>query len=107
MTERKAGSISRGKQNRIFISWSGKNSKIIAKELKNVFENKIFAGTGLTCFVSDVDIASGTDWWDKIKGELKTCRLGILCITKENIRAPWIFLKQEPWWLGKSLQYHY
>lgn len=78
---------------KIFISWSGENSKQIAKELKNTLENDIFANTGLECFVSDVDISSGDDWWNKIKKELKTCKLGIVCITKENLKAPWIFFE--------------
>lgn len=81
----------RGKQNKIFISWSGKNSKKIAIELKEILEKKIFSSTDFECFVSTVDIASGDDWWNKIKKELKRCKQGILCVTKENIKAPWIF----------------
>lgn len=83
----------RGKQNKIFISWSGKNSKKIAIELKEVLEKKIFASKTLECFVSTVDIASGDDWWNKIQKELKQCKQGILCITKENIKAPWIYFE--------------
>lgn len=82
---------SRGKKNKIFISWSGKNSKDFAICLKRIIETQIFPGTDLECFVSDLNIVSGTDWWTKIKGELKSCRLGIFCITKENINAPWIY----------------
>lgn len=80
-----------GKQNKIFISWSGENSKKIAMELKEILEKKIFISTDLECFVSTVDIASGDDWWNKIKKELMKCKQGILCVTKENIKAPWIF----------------
>lgn len=75
---------------KIFISWSGDNSKEIAKALKNTLENEIFKDSGLECFVSDIDISSGDDWWNKIKTELKKCKLGIVCITKGNLRAPWI-----------------
>lgn len=83
----------RGKQNKIFISWSGENSKKIALELKEILEKKVFVTTDLECFVSTVDIASGDDWWNKIKKELKQCKQGILCVTKENIKAPWIFFE--------------
>lgn len=81
------------KKNMIFISWSGESSKKIAVELKNTLENIIFKDKGLTCFVSELDIASGADWWYKIKKELKLCKQGILCITKENRRAPWIYFE--------------
>lgn len=91
MVERVNSSGVRRKQNKIFISWSGRNSKRIAIALKETLENKIFASTDLECFVSTVDIASGDDWWNKIKKELKKCKQGILCVTKENIKAPWIF----------------
>ena len=56
-------------------------------------EDEIFASSDLECFVSTVDIASGDDWWNKIKKELKRCKQGILCITKENIKAPWIYFE--------------
>lgn len=84
-------SRSNSKKNKIFISWSGANSKEIAKALKNTLEKNVFSGTGSECFVSDEDIASGADWWNKINKELKSCKIGILCITKENINAPWIY----------------
>lgn len=88
MAKRKT--YSRKKPNKLFISWSGSNTKEFAKELKHILEDVIFEGTDLTCFVSDVDIESGTDWWIKIKGELKTSKQSILCVTKENVKAPWI-----------------
>lgn len=78
---------------KIFISWSGDNSKEIAKALKDVLENHVFRDQGLECFVSDIDISSGDDWWNKIKSELKKCKLGIACITKENKAAPWIYFE--------------
>lgn len=81
-----------GKQkNKIFISWSGSNTREFAEGLKRILEDRIFPETGLQCFVSNVDIASGTDWWPTISGELRACNLGILCITAENVAAPWIF----------------
>ena len=41
---------------KIFISWSGDNSKEIAKALKKTLEKVVFKNTGLHCFVSDLDI---------------------------------------------------
>lgn len=81
------------KKDNIFISWSGKYSKEIAKQLKDILENEIFNGVKLDCFVSDVDIASGTDWWLKIQDEISICKAGIICVTKENVLAPWVFFE--------------
>lgn len=80
------------KKCRIFISWSGESGKQIASKLKEVLEEDIFTGA-INCFVSDTDIASGEDWWNKIKEELTSSNLGILCITKENTKAPWIYFE--------------
>ncbi len=72
----------------IFLSWSGAESKKIAKKLKEellyFFDNKI------EVFFSAEDIPSGSEWFAKIKTELQTCKVGILCITKENFDSPWI-----------------
>lgn len=81
------------KRNKIFISWSGSNSKEIAKALKRILEGSVFANNDFECFVSDLDIVSGADWWEKIKKELRACKLGLICITKENLRAPWIYFE--------------
>lgn len=75
--------------NRLFISWSGDNGKEIAQKLKEILENDIFDNR-LCCFVSESDIVSGEDWWNKIKLELTHSSMGIVCITHENVGAPWI-----------------
>lgn len=98
MTERKSSSLrkiknaTKQKKNQIFICWSGEHSKKIAEELKIILQEDIFQGE-LECFVSTQDIASGEDWYNKIRRELKLSRLGIMCITKENVKAPWIYFE--------------
>lgn len=74
---------------KVFISWSGKNGKQISIIIKRILEIDVFSGQ-LSCFVSDTDIESGEEWWKKIKKELKAAKLGIICITKDNIESPWI-----------------
>ena len=75
----------------IFISWSGPYSKECAKSLKVILENSIFPETGLRCFVSDEDIKAGHDWWSKTNHELLSCQLGIICVTKDTVKSPWMF----------------
>ena len=81
------------KRKSMFISWSNEKSKHIANNIKFVFENIIFQNTELHCFVSDMDIKSGSDWWSKISSELKACQIGIICVTKENLTEPWLYFE--------------
>lgn len=78
---------------KVFISWSGDNSKAIALKLKEALENHIFKGSGLQCFVSDVSLKAGEEWYARIKRELNACKIGIAVITKENISAPWLYFE--------------
>jgi TIR domain len=41
-------------------------------------------------FVSTADIAAGTRWANEIAGELEASNFGIVCVTRENQRQPWI-----------------
>ena len=75
---------------KLFISWSGENGKEIALKLKEVLEKDVFENE-LSCFVSDSDITSGETWWNRINKELTASSMGIVCITKENVKAPWIY----------------
>lgn len=72
----------------IFLSWSGDESKKIAKKFKDALT--YFFGSKIKVFFSQEDIPSGAEWFSKIKEELQLCKLGILCITKENFDSPWI-----------------
>ena len=78
---------------KIFISWAGDNSKIIALKLKQVLEEQIFQGCDLQCFVSEVNIQAGDNWWSTINKEFRSCALGIAIVTKENIGAPWLYFE--------------
>ena len=73
-----------GKIVKVFISWSGKNSKIVAlaldKALKETFENE-----KLETFIS-----SGFDWFQNIKRNLEESECAIICCTPDNCLAPWI-----------------
>ena len=72
---------------KVFISWSGELSKNIAEVIK----------TWLPCIIQSVevffspdDIEKGENWDTKVSTELLECKYGIICLTKENVSAPWI-----------------
>ena len=79
------------KGNTIFLSWSGEYSKEIARQLKDTIE-ELFEGK-IICFFSEVDIPSGEEWYRKIHIELQKSAMGIMCITKENVKAPWLYFE--------------
>lgn len=74
---------------KVFISWSGMNSKKIAFYLKRTLE-AIFENEDFETFMSDEDILSGSEWFTAIKDELQDSNCAILCLTRENIGSPWI-----------------
>lgn len=83
--------IVKKKQNmKLFISWSGKLSHEIAKELKEWFPQVI---NQLKPFVSSESIKKGDRWLLDINSELEQSNFGIVCLTKENLTEPWIMFE--------------
>jgi len=71
----------------IFISWSKPRSKAIALALR-AWLPKVFQSTKV--FMSEKDIEPGMRWSEEIARSLGTCDLGIVCVTPENMAAPWL-----------------
>ncbi len=71
---------------KVFISWSGDRSRVVAEALRDWLPNVIQA---LDPWISE-DIAKGTKWLSKIDEELDKARVGIICSTMENCAATWI-----------------
>lgn len=74
---------------KIFISWSGDNSKMIAEYLKKWIEQIIQSAEP---WIS-VDIDKGKKWNQEISQNLEESKVGILCVTRDNINAPWILFE--------------
>lgn len=72
---------------KIFLSWSGKRSQLIAEALRDWLPNVIQA---LKPWMSASDIEKGARWSSEVAKELEETRFGIICLTPENIDAPWI-----------------
>lgn len=73
---------------KVFISWSGKNTDSfrVAKKLYDWLPMILQATEP---FMSD-NIAAGTDFLKQIMGSLATAKVGIICVTKENVASPWL-----------------
>jgi hypothetical protein len=72
---------------KIFISWSGERSKLAAAAFHEWLPLVLHYADP---WMSEMDIESGSRGMKKISEELDGRNFGIICITPENLRAPWI-----------------
>ena len=84
---------------RIFISWSGNLSHRVALILRDWLPNVIQI---VDPYVSSEDIDKGTRWASDISKELAGASLGIICLTRSNLAAPWILFEAGA--LSKSIE---
>ena len=75
---------------KVFISWSGERSKAVAQALRDWLPNVIQA---VEPWMSEADIAKGARWTLDMARELDETRVGIICLTPENLNAPWILFE--------------
>jgi TIR domain len=83
---------------KIFISWSGPRSHAVALALWKWLPCVI---TSVRPWLSD-DIDAGDRWSKEIAVQLKESQVGIICLTPENLGAPWILFEAGA--LSKSLE---
>lgn len=72
---------------KIFISWSGQRSKAAAEALRDWLIRVI---QRLEPWVSSEDIRAGARWQIEIAGVLSNTKVGILCLTPENLHSEWL-----------------
>jgi hypothetical protein len=84
---------------RVFISWSGSVSHKVAVILRDWLPSVI---QSIKPYVSSEDIDKGARWSSDIAGELDASAYGILCLTPDNVDAPWINFEAGA--LGKSVE---
>lgn len=75
---------------KIFISWSGELSQLVALSVRTWLQNVIQASQP---YVSSEDIEKGSRWFTEIESELDACEFGIICLTQENMNKPWILFE--------------
>ena len=72
---------------KVFISWSGETSQKVATVVREWLPSVI---QSIEPYVSSEDIDKGARWSTDIAKELVDSTFGILCVTKENLEAPWL-----------------
>ena len=72
---------------KVFISWSGNKSHKVAMVFREWLPSVI---QSLVPYVSSEDIDKGARWSTDIAKELEDSTFGILCVTKDNLHAPWL-----------------
>ena len=83
----------------VFISWSGPRSKAVASALRDWLPKVI---QSLNPWMSAEDIEKGSRWSNDIAKRLEDCKVGLVCLTLENLNAPWILFETGA--LSKTLQ---
>lgn len=84
---------------KVFISWSGPLSHEVALALRHWLP---MVRQSIEPYVSSEDVEKGVRWILDLSTELEDTDFGIICVTKDNYRAPW--LNFEAGALSKSVQ---
>lgn len=87
---------------KVFLSWSGIKSHKVALTLRDWLPSVI---QSIEPYVSSEDIDKGARWSTDIAKELEDSGFGILCVTKENLHAPWLTFEAGA--LSKKLEKSY
>ena len=83
---------------KVFITWSGETSGALADVLRQWLPTVIQA---VRPYYSPDDVMKGTRWTYEIAQELEGAQVGLICLTRENLKAPWIMYEAGA--LSKSL----
>lgn len=75
---------------KIFISWSGEMSRELGEVLRNWLPSVLQI---LQPYFTPSDIEKGTRWSNFIAKELEESRIGIFCLTSENLNSPWLMFE--------------
>jgi hypothetical protein len=75
---------------KVFISWSGPASKVVAEALRYWLPMVI---QSVTPWMSAEDLARGLRWSAELTHQLETTQVGIVCVTRDNLSAPWLLFE--------------
>jgi len=74
----------------VFISWSGTRSKTLAVYLHEWIKTVV---QRTEPWMSERDIEAGQRWNEQLASKLKETDFGIICLTPENLTAPWLLFE--------------
>jgi len=74
----------------VFVSWSGDRSGHVASALSVLLKATM---PGVPAWTSQQDLDLGHPWHDTLRRVLDTSQYGILCLTPENLNAPWLLFE--------------
>jgi hypothetical protein len=89
----------KGMPTKVFISWSGPLSQKLGEALRNWLPASL---QFVKPYFSPEDIEKGTKWSSEISVELETSNIGIICLTRDNTKNPWILFEAGA--LSKSIE---
>ncbi len=75
---------------KVFISWSGELSQKIAEILYDWLPSVIQA---VEPFLSSEGTDKGSRWLNELSKELQDGNFGLICLTPDNLEAPWILFE--------------
>src|SRR6187551_2697355 len=76
-----------GGAHNVFLTFSGERSKMVAEALRKWLPTVI---QRCSPWLAAKDIHAGQRWRAEIDGKLGSTGFGVLCLTKENVAAPWV-----------------
>ncbi|HZF54538.1 MAG TPA: toll/interleukin-1 receptor domain-containing protein [Polyangiaceae bacterium] len=75
---------------KVFLSWSGERSKAMANALRDWLQVIL---PEVEPWLSHRDVTAGERWSAEIATELDRSEFGIICITKDNVKSPWLLFE--------------
>ena len=75
---------------RVFLSWSGDRSRAVAEALRDWLP---FVLNAVDPWMSTEDIEVGAKWLGVVSGKLHESDFSIICLTPENLNAPWVLFE--------------
>ena len=75
---------------KVFISWSGERSRTVGEALREWLPNVLSMAEP---WMSASDVEKGAKWNQVVSGELETNNFSIICLTPENLGAPWLLFE--------------